>query len=370
MLYALGMIPSALILDWAFQGLEQMATVAAGKILTFGIFLGLILLLIKGPEGLFFIPGFQVMAGFSGVIFLFFIFIKNFSKAGFRPDTASYGSLFKKAFPIGLTFIMHPIMLYTDTLMLGFMRGNQAVGYYNSACRITMTLVLLSVFYQDAIYPLLSNFYKTSLELLKKVQFFSFRLMVTAVLPLAVGGTILAKPIINLLYGPGYDAATVIFKILVWHFAFECIYSVFARGLLACSRAKERLKIITIMTVGNVMLNFLLIPPLGVKGAALATVLVRFFGFFLFQKEFNKIVRIPIHNYIFKPALASVIMGLFIYWGAKGLDLNPFLLISAGLSIYLISLYALGGVTREEINLIRTMILKRKEMRQDAQGRF
>ncbi len=361
LLYGLGIIPSALLLDWAFQGVERMEYIGLGRILASGIYLALVLWLVKTSANILRIPVFCVTGNIFMIGLLFFIFIKRFGRPRPRLNLAAAKSLLREALPIGLTFIIGPIILYTDTIMLDFMRGDTEVGYYNAACKIGMILVMFSVFYQDAVYPIVSKFYKTSQELLKKVQTYSAKLMVATALPLAVGGVILARPLMNLLYGTDYDKGIIALQILIWFFAFEYTYSVFARGLLACDRDKERLKIITIMTVANVVLNFILIPPFGLKGAAIATVLVRIIGFFMFQREFSKIVPIYVHKFLFRPLLAAIIMAIFLYAGLNILQLNLFWLIFLGAVIYLFSLYQAGGITEEELKLVKRAVLARRE---------
>ena len=352
-LYGLGLIPSALLLDWAFQGVEKMEYIGLGRILSSGIYLGLVFWLIRSPKQLLLVPCFQVAGNLLAAGLLFSIFVKNFGKPKLKFDLISWKISLKQALPIGIPIIIGPIIRYIDIVTLGMMRSSEEVGYYSAACKIVILLVMLSVVYQDAIYPVVSNFYKTSLDSLKKIQSYSAKLMVTTALPLAVGGTILAPPIMNLLYGANYGAGIIVFQILIWSFAFECTYSVFARGLIACNREVKRLKIFIVLTISNVVFILALIPPLGLKGAAIAIVLVRILGFFLFHREFNKIVPIPIHNYILKPLLASAIMGLFIYYC---LNLNVFFLILGVMLIYFMSFYLMGGLTREELKTIRSII--------------
>ncbi len=360
-LYGLGLIPSALFLDWAFQGVERMEYIGLGRILAGVTFLALVLWFIKNPEQLLLIPCFQVAGNLLSAGLLFLVFSRSFARPRFKFNLVSWKTLIKQAFPIGLTMLMGPIILYTDTVMLGFMRSNEDVGHYNAAFRIVLALVILGMLYQDAIYPVISNFYKTSLDSLKRVQSYSAKLVVTIALPLAVGGTILARPIMNSVFGTMYDDGIIALQILFWYFALECTCSVFSRGLLACNREKKRLTISVIMAITNVAINLILIPPLGLPAAAIAALLTSILGFFLLIKEFNKIVPIPIHNYLVRPFLACIGMGLFVYWGLVISHLHVSVLIGGGALIYGLFFYLMKGITREETKMIRLMIFNKQE---------
>jgi O-antigen/teichoic acid export membrane protein len=356
-LYGLGLIPSALLLDWAFQGVEKMEYIGLGRILAGVVYVGLVFWFIKGSKQLFFIPCFQVVANFLAAGVLIFIFVKSFGKPRLKFDLISWGNFLWQALPLGISIIMIQIIYNIDTVMLGFMRTNVEIGYYNAAYKIILALIMVGAVYFDAIFPVISNYYKTSLDSLKKLQSYTAKLMVTIALPLAVGGTILAKPIMNLLYGPKYDNGIIAFQILIWAMALIYINMVYARGMWACNKQNEYLKIVTTQAVINIGLNFILIPPLGIVGAAISTVSAEFFGFFFYYREFNNVVPVPIHNHIFRPLLAIIPMALGLWWGLNELNLSVYLLIFTGVIVYFIFLLLMKGVNRKEMELICNILI-------------
>jgi len=352
-LYGLGLIPSALLLDWAFQGVEKMEYVGGGNILTAIIYVVLVLLFVKSPEELLLIPCFQVTGYIIAAGLIFSIFLRGFGRPQFKFDFISWRNILRQALPIGISIIMIQIIYNIDTVMLGFMRSNEEIGYYNAAYKIILLIILVGSTYFDAIYPVISNYYKTSLDSLKRLQDYTAKLMVTMAFPFALGGTILAKPIMNLLYGPKYNEGIIAFQILIWAAALIYVNMIYARGMWACNKQNEYVKIVITQAIVNIGLNFFLIPPLGTEGAAISTVCAEFLGFFFYYREFNKVVSIPIHNYIIRPLLASIVMALFL---KLGVNMNIFLLIFGGMFIYTISLYLMKGITREDLMLVQSIV--------------
>ncbi|MCK4649187.1 flippase [bacterium] len=356
-LYGLGLIPSALLLDWAFQGVEKMEYIGLGRILSSGIYLALVLGFIKSSEQLLLIPCFQIVGSLLVAGLLFFIFIKNFGKPRFRFDLSPWKGLLKAALPIGFSLFMVQVFYNIDTVMLGFMRTNEEVGYYNAAYKIILTLIMAMGAYHDTIFPIISDYYKTSLVSLKKILSYTSKLMVTASLPLAVGGTILARPIMNLLYGTRYESGIVAFQILIWMVVIIWVNTIYSRGLLACDRQNKYAIAVTVGAISNIILNFLLIPPLGLKGAAIATLVTEGVLFLIYYVEFSKIIKVQFKSYILRPLIAALIMGAFLQWN---IEWNIFLLIVTGVSIYLGFLYFMKGITREEISIIQRAISRNK----------
>jgi len=351
-LYGLGLIPSALLLDWVFQGLEKMEYIGLGRILSRLIYAVLVLFFIKGQKQLLLIPCIAVTSNLLVAGFLFFIFIKKFGKLKLKFNIIFWKNLVNQALPLGISIIMIQIIYNIDMVMLGFMRTDIEVGYYSAAYKIILVLISIGAFYFDAIFPVISNYYKTSLSSLKKLQSYTAKLIVSIALPLGVGGTILAKPLMNLLYGPKYNKGIAALQILIWVVVLIYINMIYARGMWACNKQNEYLKIVSFQGLSNIGLNLILIPSFGIAGAAIATVSAEILGFFFYYREFNKVVAVPIHNYIFKPLLATLIMALCLKCELNILNLNIFLLIFTGVVIYFAFLFLIKGITREETKLI------------------
>lgn len=356
-LYGLGLVPSALLLDWAFQGVEKMEYIGLGRILSSGIYLALVLGFIKSSEQLLLIPCFLVAGNLLAAGVLISIFVRSFGIPRLKFDSIAWKNLLRQSLPLGISIIMIQIIYNIDSVMLGFMRTDTEIGYYNAAYKIILPLITTGAVYFDAIFPVISNYYKTSLDSLKKLQSYTAKLMITIALPLAVGGTILAKPIINLLYGPEYNNGIIAFQILIWVPALIYINMIYARGMWACNKQNEYLKIVTIQAVVNIVFNFILIPPLGIVGAAISTISAELLGFFFYYRELNKVVYVPLHNNVLKPLLAVIPMALLLWWGITGLNLNVFLLIFGAVLLYFLFLYVIRGITKEEIKMIRNTIL-------------
>lgn len=357
LIYGLGLIPSALLIDWVFKGIEKMEYIGLGLVLKNGIYLGLVLWFVKSSEKLFLIPCFQVSSNLLIAGFLIFIFAKGFGRLKLYFDLIFWQSLLKEALPIGLGQLMIVTVFYCDTVMLGFLRSNEDVGYYNAANKIIMFLIVLSGAYYDAIFPQLSNYYKTLLESFRRLLQLSTKLMVSLALPLATGGIILARPLMHLLYGVGYHKGIIAFQILIWTVAIIWVSGAYSRGLLGSDRQKRYLLGHTGAVVVNVIFNFILIPRFGLAGAASASVLAHCVTCTFFYIELKKVVKISLIKNIIKPFFSSLIMGFFIFWGLNFYNLSVFVLIFGGAIVYFITLFLLRGITIGEIRLIRNMLL-------------
>ena len=93
----------------------------------------------------------------------------------------------------------------------------------------------------------------------------------------SIGMTLLAKPLVYVLYGAEYSNAASILAVSVWYITFGHYGSVRNIWILAESKQKYLTGINVLGALANVVLNFCLIPVWGAIGAAVASVVTQFF---------------------------------------------------------------------------------------------
>jgi len=358
-LYGLALFPFALHLEWLFQGIEKMEYIAIAQIIGATLYVALILSLIKSPEQLLTIPLlYTVFLWLLPAFFLVFMARRYFGLVKPRFDAPFWKGLIQQALPMGFAFLMIQIYYNLDTVMLGFMRSNEEVGYYNAAYKMIFFLLTLAGLYYAAIFPVISKYYKTSLESLQRLLSGTARVMVIVGLPIAVGGTLLAGPLLNLIYGSEYSSGIIGFQILVWAVAITWVSATYGHSLLACDRQKKYAVRVAIGTAGNIVLNFILIPHYGLIGAAIATVFTEGVVLLLVYREFNKnVVRVPLNSYILRPVIACLGMAVFLYFFSSW---SVLLLIPSGIIIYFVILFLIKGITWGEITRIREQIFPKR----------
>ena len=89
--------------------------------------------------------------------------------------------------------------------------------------------------------------------------------------------TVLAKPLVLLLYGPKYIGSASILAVAVWYVAFSYYGMVRNIWILAEEKQKYLTGINIAGALANVALNLCLIPVFGAVGAALASLVTQFF---------------------------------------------------------------------------------------------
>ena len=355
-LFGLSLFSAALWLGWLFQAVEKMGFIAWARILDKFLYGALIILLVKNSRHLLTIPWLYVGGSLLASGFLIYIFIRKFGRPRLRFDFSLWKVMIRRALPMGAAFIMIQIYYNFDTVMLGFMKSDEVVGWYNAAYKVVLFTWAFIPIFVNVIFPLMSKYYQQSKKKLRLLISSATRLMSSIGLPLGIGGTILARPIMSFLYGDKYMNGVIAFQILIWTVAIISIRCAYEQSFLACDREKRYLLGVTVGAGTNIVLNFILIPYFGLVGAAIATVISElvFSGYML--AHFQILKRVNILKYLLKPFLAASLMGLLLYYLR---DLNLFFSIAIGIVVYLAAIWALKGVTWAELKEVKMHVLER-----------
>lgn len=271
-------------------------------------------------------------------------------------DWQNWKQTIKDSFPFWLTLIFVSFYIRIDTIMLGFMKDYAQTGWYNAAYKIIDVFTRMLYLPIIALFPALAKSHKISIAKTKNLYEKSFYYMIVFALPIVTGLFILSKKIILLVYGSQFSNSVIALQILGFSLFFTALN--FLMGFLLNSIDKQKLFTITtgIATAINIILNLILIPLYGYKGAGFATVIseiVNFSLLFYFTSKNN--FSINILKLLVKPLTADLIMILVLFYF---INLNVIMLVAMGALVYLAAMFLIRGLGKEEINLAKSLMSK------------
>ncbi len=231
-----------------------------------------------GGAALIFIPSSKTLTiGYTigsaiGLIILLFILKNHLKKLWQSFRTNLIKPIITEAWPFALAGLLGGIMLNTDMIMLGWFRDAEEVGLYSAAQRIILFLYLLPGFLAVSLFPSFSRLAGKDNEKFRLILEKGIAAALLLAFPIVVGGTILAPQMIGLIYGSSYLLSSSTFMILLFTL-FLIFPGIFiGSAIFAYNRQKLFTGFVSLGALGNVILNFLLIPVYGIAGSALATI--------------------------------------------------------------------------------------------------
>ena len=228
--------------------------------------------------------------------------------------------LIKSGTPFILANMMVVIYGQMDRIMIKQMLGSTTeVGLYSTAITVCSLIGFIPSAILDSARPLIAEVKKADEEEYK----LRFRQLVAGLMWIcflySAFITVFSNPLLNLMYGDAYLGANICLKIAVWYTAFSYIGS--ARSFwLICENKKRYVFYFSALGAAlNLILNLILIPFLGINGAALATLVTQIMANFIIPLLFKDtrdygraiICGITLRNIELKSALNKVKFKIF-----------------------------------------------------------
>jgi len=230
-----------------------------------------------------------------GVLVMFILGIYYFRKVfPFSIKGKFHPELIKFSYPLFLSGILWMVVLWTDTIMIGYFLDVDQVGIYNVAVPNAhlmgiVPLALLGLFLPitTALYAQkkdYSNIFKTVSKWIFMINFPFLLLMV-----------IFSKQIIIIMFGKEYVSGALSLSILSIGFFIHFLFLTNRNIFMMLKKTRLLLFINLFVAILNIILNIVLIPRFGIKGGAIATsvsFLISVLIIWSFSKRVIKIKRI------------------------------------------------------------------------------
>lgn len=170
----------------------------------------------------------------------------------------------------------------TDTILLGRMVDDAAVGYYGAATTLCNAWPFILVAIIDSASPMIIDLYGSDKDAFyhKLKQLYAAIFYISMIVGILM--CLLARLVIMILYGQEYLPAVLPLRIVVWNSAFS-YFGVSRTIWMQCrNRTRYEIYISLFGAVINILLNYLLIGRYGIVGAAIANTLTQFLTNFVF----------------------------------------------------------------------------------------
>lgn len=334
---------------------------------SFGVMTNQLIVLIVGFIGLKLNLGliFLIVVYLIGSLFNFFyssILLKL--RANILPKLAFDKKIFKEilifALPFGIAAFFIRMYSTMDTVLLSKLAGDEAVGIYSVAYKITFALQFVAVAFSASFYPAFCKYFiESKTELAKAFTRSMYYLMILS-LPISAGVMTLADKVIGPIFGYEYAPAVLPLQVLISAMVFIFICFPIGALLNACNKQTRNTVHLAIVALVNLVLNFILIPLYSYTGAAIASlisyVIMFGLGIVVVQHIISYDKKYLIASFL-KIIASCLIMAGFILLTKD--FVHFIILIPAGAIIYLFCLIVLRGITSRDILQVKTLLLKK-----------
>jgi O-antigen/teichoic acid export membrane protein len=257
----------------------------------------------------------------------------------------------RESWPLFLNQLLQGLFFKVDALLLLPLGGAAAAGVYAAAYKVSEGAGIVSSTFTLALFPRLSRHddlagaYRLALRLLLQVAF-----------PLTAGVALLSAPIVAVVGGRDYlpDSAVAL-AILICYLPLSYANGLTQYVLIAAGRQRLLTGAFAAALVFNLTANALLIPRFSYVAAAWVTVASELVLLIPFQWAAAKVAPgVSLAHEARTPLLASLLMAPVVWWLRDAV--HPLAAIVAGLVLYPLALWSLGGIDARQWQLLRQLV--------------
>ena len=197
-------------------------------------------------------------------------------------------NLLRDSWPLILSSFVTTVYLKVDQVMIESFLGNDAVGQYAAAARLSEAWYFIPTIIVTSLFPAIINAKEIDKQLYHARIKMLYQLMVVLALAIAIPITFIGDWLIRLLYGEAYNQSGEVLTIHIWSALFLFLLVASGKWMIAENYVKQALFRNTAGVLNNIVLNIYFLDKYGIVGAAYATLIyyaVSGFIYDLFSKD-------------------------------------------------------------------------------------
>jgi O-antigen/teichoic acid export membrane protein len=323
--------------------------------------IGIIVCLVLNGYGLFSIL-LSVLAIRLIIFFALFFLIK--SQIGIKkPHFSRIKEYLSFALPTVPSQMSSWIVASSDRYVIGYFLGTASVGVYSAGYVIGTIPYMVAVVLSLVLTPALSKLYDEGrMNEVKTHLSYSLKYLLAIAIPFVFGAAILAKPVLSMfttseIAAEGY----FIVPLIALGTLFVATYVVIVYILVLVKKTKVIGATWILCALINLGLNILVVPLIGILGAAISTLISYALALGITVYYSLKEIRFNIEwSFILKSLIASIIMSLVIWKMDAAVISNVILTVCVGIVVYAAALVLLKGFKRGEWQFARELFQKDK----------
>ena len=351
-LYGLMLLTTALGIDFVYRGLERMGLLAFSLVLRTSIYAAGVLLIVRDPSRLTLVPALLVTGEVCGIALVWTVYTRKY---GFPRPSLRFGRFFRVFLARGrsvyLIQVSQAVMGTADLLVVGFLSGWRDIGRYSAPHRMVTAVLTFGLIFQQVVFPSLARSWRSTPEAGRRALDALVRVLMLALVPLAVGASTLATPLVRTLLRADYEGSGVLLALLIWRAPLLSLAFLYQTALIALNRESAGVRLLLAGTASTLPLVAGALWLFGLPGAASASIVA---GLALASAGYWRLAREgrqpSWHHHLARPLLAASAMVPVALLMAR---VHVLLGVLGGAGAYLMALVLLGGLRREDLRTIQ-----------------
>jgi O-antigen/teichoic acid export membrane protein len=273
-LYGLLLITTALGLDFVYRGTEQMGLVAVSLCIRTLVYAVGVWTLVADVTRITWVPACLALGEACGIGLVWLCYTRRHGLP--RPVL---GLRFLRVFlrrgrSVCLIQLAQTVIGSADLIVVGLLTQWADVGRYGATHRMITALLTFGLIFQQVSFPALSRSWRQTTAAGRKSLNALIQVLTLVLVPISVGGAVLAAPLVGFLLPQDYAGAGLLLALGIWRAPLLTLAYLYQSTLIAVNREVVGVRLLVCGAVVSGPLVALFCSLLGLPGASLAVLLI------------------------------------------------------------------------------------------------
>ncbi len=348
-LFCLSLFAFAFLLDWYFQGKEEMHINSISRLVAAVVYLGLLLVLVHSPEDVLWVA----IAAVAGDCVSSLVTLYAYRRSSGMDIHVSFAGgipMMKQVFPLGVGTILAHITVNLPPIVLGIMLSNIEVGMYSAASKLVFFILMFDRVLSSVLFPASSRSFAVTPEKLSRTLSTAFKWVLRIALPICVGAAFVSKRLVIIIFGADYAASSDVFTILIWFVMMTMIHTVYTSGIIAAGGEKSFVKVMSMSAIIYGVCVILSTKLYGAAGSAMGVVISEAVTVLLMRQYSKQYISFIIDKTTWLVILSTIVMTIVLFLLPP---VHPVSMILIGGVVYSAVLFATKGISIADFSIFR-----------------
>ncbi|MCP4656194.1 MAG: oligosaccharide flippase family protein [bacterium] len=189
-----------------------------------------------------------------------------------RPTLADALAFGRAVAPFAVLFTLSMVYFRVDVLLVAALRDAGDTGFYGAALALFSIALLVPSSAMSALYPRLAAMFRSSHEGYARATLVSVELLTLGIVPLSLALICFADRILTTAYGDPFLVSAPVLRLLAATLPLQAVNGAFGHALQAGKLQASMLRIVAMGLAAHVVMLVVLVPRLGIEGAAVSLV--------------------------------------------------------------------------------------------------
>lgn len=308
-LYGLMLFTTAIGMDYVYRGTERMMLVACSLCVRTGIYAVGVWQMVSDARQVAWVPIWLTAGELSGIAIVWLFYLREYRLPRPHLGTRFLSVFVRRGRTVCLIQVSQAMINLADFLVVGFLSSWGDIGRYGAPHRLSTALLTFGLILQQAAFPTLARLWRQAAGAGREALDSLVEVLVTGLLPVAVGCTVLSDSLVHTFLNTDYAGAGLLLAVGIWRAPLLILAYLYQTTLIALNREAVGVRSLVAGAICVGPLVAVLRLKFGLAGAPVGVLIV---GLALVLTGYGCLAREgrqpAWHHHLWRPLVASLTM--------------------------------------------------------------